>query len=62
VGFKRYSDHFRSASEDAYWHIHNHPQNSMLKANFRRTAWGYQQLYYDMDITRDAWHAGHGGA
>jgi RimJ/RimL family protein N-acetyltransferase/protein associated with RNAse G/E len=61
VGFKRYSDHFRGASEGAYWHIHNQPQNSGLKTFFRRTAWGFQQLYYDMDVTRDAWHAGHGG-
>ena len=62
VGFQRYSDHYRSASEESYWYIHNHPRDSALKAYFRRTAWGYQQLYYDMDVTRSAWHASRGGA
>jgi RimJ/RimL family protein N-acetyltransferase len=58
VGFKRHGDHYRGAPDEAHWNVLNQPQYFDLRAFFRRTAWGIQQLYYDMDITRDAWQSG----
>ncbi len=57
VGFQKYGEHYQGTPDESHWRILNQPQYVKLKLFFKRTPWGLQQLHYDMDITREAWHA-----
>ncbi len=53
VGFRQYSEHYRSAADEAHWQILHQPQYTSLRNFFRHAAWGLQQLHYDMELTRE---------
>ena len=57
VGFRRCGEHHRSYGADAQWQLLDQPQYAPLKRFFRRTPWGLQQLFYDMEMTRGMWQA-----
>ncbi len=56
AGFHRSGEHFRGAGDESQWSdVMRQPQHTKLRGYFRRTAWGLQQLHYDMQLTRAEW-------
>ena len=55
VGFRKIGEHYRGSGSESDWHILRQPQYVKEQSFFRRTAWGVQQLHYDMELTREAW-------
>jgi len=60
VGFTRFGEHYRGAGDESQWDVLRQPQYVNLRGLFRHTAWGLQQLHYDMEITRETWRAKRG--
>ncbi|MCA1552865.1 MAG: GNAT family N-acetyltransferase, partial [Chloroflexi bacterium] len=57
IGFRRYGEHYRGAGDESQWTVLRQPQFAKLRGFFQRTAWGLQQLHYDMQFTREMWRA-----
>ena len=60
VGFTRFGEHYRGAGDESQWDVLRQPQYVNLRGLFRHTAWGLQQLHYDMEITRETWRTKRG--
>jgi RimJ/RimL family protein N-acetyltransferase len=57
LGFREIGRHYRSAGHSSFATLRTDPRYRHLRRFFKRQGSAYRVLFYDMALSRQAWHA-----